>query len=108
MERLVRRLVVVAAVSIGTLADARAEALSAKVLHNLLAGGPEGTTILFQGSPDKLFYSPTLKNSARLSRELGPNFIKQNVQPDTLSEHAYAVSSGKLDRARFPGSAFSS
>ena len=29
-------------------------------------------------------------------------------KPRTQAEHAYAVSSGKLDRARFPGSAFSS
>src|SRR5262245_13036908 len=44
---------------------ALAGVLSGREFQNLLAGGPEGTTIVFQGGTDKIFYSPTLKNRLR-------------------------------------------
>jgi hypothetical protein len=69
--------------------DALAEVLSGHEFQNLLAGGPEGTTIVFQGGTDKIFYSPTLKNRLRLSPELGPEFLKQKILQNTLAEGVF-------------------
>jgi len=77
---------------------ASAEVLSGHEFANLLAGGPEGTTIVFQGGTDKLFYSPSLKNRLRLSPELGPEFIKQKILQNTLAEGVFisaAIEGGK-------------
>jgi len=63
--------------------------LSGREFQNLLAGGPEGTTIVFQGGTDKIFYSPTLKNKLRLSPELGPGFLKQKILQNTIAEGAF-------------------
>jgi hypothetical protein len=68
---------------------ASAEVLSGHEFQNLLAGGPDGTTIAFQGGTDKIFYSPTLKNKLRLSPELGPDFLKQKILQDTLTEGVF-------------------
>jgi hypothetical protein len=79
-------------------APARCEVLSGREFQNLLAGGPEGTTILFQGGTDKVFYSPTLKNRLRLAPELGPEFIKQKILQNTLAEGVFvsaAIEGGK-------------
>jgi hypothetical protein len=75
-----------------------AEVLSGREFQNLLAGGPEGTTILFEGGTDRLFYSPSLKNRLRLSPELGPNFLKQKIIQNTRAEGTFvsaAIQSGK-------------
>jgi hypothetical protein len=77
-------------------APARCEVLSGREFQNLLASGPEGTTILFQGGTDKVFYSPTLKNRLRLAPELGPEFIKQKILQNTLAE---GYSSARRSRA---------
>src|ERR1044072_8626499 len=63
--------------------------LSGREFQNLLAGGPEGTTIVFQGGTDKIFYSPTLKNKLRLSPELGPGFLKQKILQNTVTEGVF-------------------
>ena len=63
--------------------------LSGREFQNLLAGGPEGTTISFQGGTDKIFYSPVLKNKLRLSRELGPGFLKQKILQNTVAEGVF-------------------
>lgn len=63
--------------------------LSGREFQNLLAGGPDGTTIVFQGGTDKIFYSPTLKNKLRLSSELGPGFLKQKILPNTVAEGVF-------------------
>lgn len=63
--------------------------LSGREFQNLLAGGPEGTTIIFQGGTDKIFYSPTLKNKLRLSSELGPGFLKQKILQNTVTEGVF-------------------
>jgi len=68
---------------------AAAEVLSGHEFQNLLAGGPEGTTIVFQGGTDKIFYSPTLKNKLRMSPELGPEFLKQKILQNTVSEGVF-------------------
>jgi hypothetical protein len=70
-------------------ASARAGVLSGREFQNLLAGGPEGTTIVFQGGTDKIFYSPSLKNKLRLSRELGPEFLKHKILPNTVTEGTF-------------------
>ncbi|MFM9850083.1 MAG: hypothetical protein ACKVP3_23375 [Hyphomicrobiaceae bacterium] len=51
-----------------------------------MAGGAEGTTIAFQGGVDKVYYAPHLHNTLRRSPELGANFIKLQLRPDTISE----------------------
>jgi hypothetical protein len=63
--------------------------LSGREFQNLLAGGPEGTTIVFQGGTDKIFYSPMLKNKLRLSSELGPGFLKQKILQNTVAEGVF-------------------
>ena len=68
---------------------ALAGVLSGREFQNLLAGGPEGTTIVFQGGTDKIFYSPTLKNKLRLSSELGPGFLKQKILQNTVAEGVF-------------------
>jgi hypothetical protein len=67
----------------------RAEVLSGRDLQNLLAGGAEGTTVVFQGGTDKVFYSPVLKNGLRRSPELGTNFLRQQVQHNTMAEGTF-------------------
>jgi hypothetical protein len=77
---------------------ASAGVLSGREFQNLLAGGPEGTTITFQGGTDKIFYSPTLKNRLRLSPELGPGFLKQKILQNTVTEGVFigaTIESGK-------------
>ena len=68
---------------------AGAGVLSGREFQNLLAGGPEGTTIVFQGGTDKIFYSPSLKNRLRLSPELGPEFLKQKILQTTVTEGVF-------------------
>lgn len=68
---------------------ASAGVLSGREFQNLIAGGPEGTTIVFQGGTDKIFYSPTLKNRLRLSPELGPDFLKQKILQNTVTEGTF-------------------
>ena len=70
-------------------APAPAAVLSGHEFQNLLAGGPEGTTIVFQGGTDKIFYSPTLKNRLRLSPELGTEFLKQKILQNTVTEGVF-------------------
>jgi hypothetical protein len=80
------------------IASASAEVLSGREFQNLLAGGPDGTTIIFQGGTDKVFYSPTLKNRLRLAPELGPEFIRQKILQNTLTEGTFisaAIEAGK-------------
>jgi hypothetical protein len=71
------------------LAPASSEVLSGSEFKNLLAGGAEGTTIVFQGGTDKIFYSPSLKNRLRLSPELGTEFLKQKVLQNTVTEGVF-------------------
>ncbi|MBR0869905.1 hypothetical protein JQ633_06020 [Bradyrhizobium tropiciagri] len=87
-RRLSRLVAVLAALLVPPL-PASAGVLSGREFQNLLAGGPEGTTILFQGGTDKIFYSPTLKNRLRLSPELGPNFLKQKIMQNTVAEGVF-------------------
>ena len=70
-------------------APAPAEVLSGREFQNLLAGGPEGTTIVFQGGTDKVFYSPSLKNKLRLAPELGPEFLKHKILQNTVTEGVF-------------------
>jgi hypothetical protein len=87
----------VAALAIGAL-PAPAGVLSGREFQNLLAGGPEGTTIVFQGGTDKIFYSPKLKNKLRLSAELGPEFLKHKILQNTVTEGVFIgamIESGK-------------
>lgn len=79
----------IAAALAGLMAPASAGVLSGREFQNLLAGGPEGTTIVFQGGTDKIFYSPNLKNKLRLSRELGTEFLKQKILQTTLTEGVF-------------------
>jgi hypothetical protein len=77
---------------------AAADVLSGRDFEKLIAGGPDGTTIVFQGGTDKIFYSPVLKNSLRQSRALGADFLRQKVQHNTLSEGTFistAIQDGK-------------
>lgn len=69
--------------------SAPAGVLSGREFQNLLAGGPEGTTIVFQGGIDKIFYSPNLKNKLRLSAELGPEFLKHKILQNTVTEGVF-------------------
>lgn len=79
-----------AATAVAALAlPAPAGVLSGREFQNLLAGGPEGTTISFQGGTDKIFYSPVLKNKLQLSRELGPGFLKQKILQNTVAEGVF-------------------
>jgi hypothetical protein len=71
------------------LVPASSDVLSGHEFQNLLAGGPEGTTIVFQGGTDKIYYSPTLKNKLRLSQELGPEFLKHKILQNTLTEGVF-------------------
>ena len=68
---------------------AAAGVLSGREFQNLLAGGPEGTTIVFQGGTDKVFYSPSLKNRLRLASELGPEFLKHKILQNTVTEGVF-------------------
>src|SRR5262245_32069349 len=70
-------------------APAQAEVLSGRDFQSLLAGGAEGTTIVFQGGTDKVFYSPALKNTLRRSPELGTEFLKRKVQHGTIAEGTF-------------------
>ena len=72
--------------------------LSGREFQNLLAVGAEGTTIVFQGGTDKIFYSPSLKNRLRLSPELGPEFLRQKVLQNTIAEGVFigaTIANGK-------------
>jgi hypothetical protein len=66
-----------------------ADVLSGREFQNLIASGPEGTTIVFQGGTDKIFYSPSLKNRLRQSGELGPDFLKQKILQNTVTEGTF-------------------
>jgi hypothetical protein len=72
--------------------------LSGREFRNLLAVGPEGTTIVFQGGTDKIFYSPSLKNRLRMSPELGPEFLRQKILQNTIAEGVFigaTIANGK-------------
>ena len=87
---LLRQAGLVVTIALAALASAAsAGVLSGREFQNLLAGGPEGTTIVFQGGTDKIFYSPTLKNKLRLSPELGPGFLKQKILQNTIAEGVF-------------------
>ena len=81
--------VAAAALLIGQSMPSAAGVLSGREFQNLLAGGPEGTTIVFEGGTDKIFYSPSLKNRLRLSKELGPEFLKQKILQNTVTEGVF-------------------
>jgi hypothetical protein len=83
------RIAVIVAGLLCHLAPAASEVLSGHEFQNLLAGGPEGTTIVFQGGTDKIYYSPTLKNRLRLSPELGTEFLKRKILQNTLAEGVF-------------------
>jgi hypothetical protein len=83
------RLAAIVAVLATLAGAASAGVLSGREFQNLLAGGPEGTTIVFQGGTDKIFYSPALKNKLRLSSELGPGFLKQKILQNTITEGVF-------------------
>jgi hypothetical protein len=85
-DRLLLRIATFAVVLFCRIALALAEVPSGHEFENLLAVGPEGTTILFQGGTDKVFFSPTLKNRLRTSPELGTGFLKEKIMPYTLAE----------------------
>ena len=74
---------------IGQALPACSGVLSGREFQNLLAGGPEGTTIVFQGGTDKIFYSPSLKNRLRLSPELGLEFLRQKILQNTVTEGVF-------------------
>ena len=83
------RFLAMLAALLGCAAPAPAEILSGREFQNLLAGGPEGTTIVFQGGTDKVFYSPSLKNRLRSAPELGPEFLKHKILQNTVSEGVF-------------------
>jgi hypothetical protein len=96
-QRLVRIAAALAVLLCGAL-PAWSGVLSGREFQNLLAGGPEGTTIVFQGGTDKIFYSPSLKNRLRLSPELGPEFLKQKILQNIVTEGVFigaAITDGK-------------
>lgn len=68
---------------------ASADVLSGRELQSLLASGAEGTTIGFEGGTDKVFYSPSLKNTLRQSKELGSEFLHRQVQHNTIAEGTF-------------------
>jgi hypothetical protein len=68
---------------------ASADVLSGREFQSLLASGSEGTTIVFQGGTDKVFYSPSLKNTLRQSKELGTEFLRRQVQHNTIAEGTF-------------------
>jgi hypothetical protein len=78
-----------ASMLIGQASPAHSGVLSGREFQNLLAGGPEGTTIVFQGGTDKIFYSPSLKNRLRLSPELGPEFLRRKILQNTVTEGVF-------------------
>lgn len=84
-----RAFVIAAALLMVEALPAPAGVLSGREFQNLLAGGPEGTTIVFQGGTDKVFYSPSLKNRLRMSKELGPDFLKQKILSNTVTEGVF-------------------
>jgi len=83
------RLGVMSVTLAAALQPSRADVLSGREFQNLLAGGPEGTTIVFQGGTDKVFYSPALKNALRQSRDLGTEFLRRQVQHNTVAEGTF-------------------
>jgi hypothetical protein len=85
-----RRLALSSVLALGCLLQrAPAEILSGRDFEKLLASGPEGTTIVFQGGADKVFYSPALKNALRQSRALGAEFLRQKIQHNTIAEGTF-------------------
>jgi hypothetical protein len=89
MSRSLLRLATAVALTAVYAAPVAAGVLSGREFQNLIAGGPEGTTIVFQGGTDKIFYSPSLKNRLRQSAELGPDFLKQKILQNTLTEGTF-------------------
>jgi len=90
------RLLCIIAMAMGVLwqpAATTAEVLSGREFQSLLASGPEGTTILFEGGAERLFYSPTLKNKLRQTPEMGSEFLKQKIAPNTLAEGVFVSAS---------------
>lgn len=85
----ISRLTAAVALTLLHVAPAAAGVLSGREFQNLIAGGPEGTTIVFQGGTDKIFYSPSLKNRLRQSGELGPEFLKQKILQNTVTEGTF-------------------
>ena len=83
------RMAALVAAQIQLALPASAGVLSGREFQNLLAGGPEGTTIVFQGGTDKIFYSPNLKNKLRLAPELGPEFLKHKILQNTVTEGVF-------------------
>jgi hypothetical protein len=77
------------AMLIGQGLPACSDVLSGREFQNLLAVGPEGTTIVFQGGTDKVFYSPSLKNRLRLSPEMGPEFLRRKILQNTVTEGVF-------------------
>lgn len=68
---------------------ADAEVLSGQDIAKLLAGGPEGTTIVLQGGAHKIFFSAALRNQLRRSAALGADFIRKSIQHNTVSEGVF-------------------
>ena len=85
----ISRLTAAVALTLLHVAPAAAGVLSGREFQNLIAGGPEGTTIVFQGGTDKIFYSPSLKNRLRQSGELGPEFLKQKILQNTVADGTF-------------------
>lgn len=67
----------------------RGEDLNSSDLYNLVAGGPEGTTIVFEGGAQRAYFSPRLNNAARLG--LGRTFMKEQW-PDIIAEGVFVAS----------------
>jgi len=88
-KRLLRCIAAAASMLIGQALPACSGVLSGREFQNLLAGGPEGTTIVFHGGTDKIFYSPSLKNRLRLSPELGPEFLRRKILQNTVTEGVF-------------------
>lgn len=83
-------IVSLAAIASGCAAySASADVLSGREFQSLLASGAEGTTIVFEGGTDKVFYSPSLKNTLRQSKELGAEFLRRQVQHNTIAEGTF-------------------
>ena len=63
--------------------------LDPKTLEYLLSGGPEGTTVIYGGGAEKIYYSQRLKNTLRNTGALGSAFMKNHIRGDTISEGTF-------------------
>lgn len=58
-------------------------------LKLLFSPDDDGSTVIFQGGVDRVYFTSRLTNAARRQREIGRRFLKDFLYPNTISEGVF-------------------